>query len=125
MSVGWINASGSKIILEDGKCQIMRKGRVIDEGKLTRNLYLLQAKAQGWPERAMVTTEGESWEEWHGRFGHVSTKSLQGLKRRGMVSRLDIDMKSEPVDARHASSRNWRIGRSQQRRRRGQRSQGN
>jgi len=77
----------------------MHKGHVVGEVKLTRSLYLLRSRAQEWPERAMVAKEGEneSWDEWHRRFGHVSAKSLQDIKRKAMVSGFDVDMESKPT----------------------------
>ena len=100
VSIGRIDASGNRMVFGEGNCQIMHKGHVVGEGKLTRNLYLLRAKAQEWSERAMVAKEGEneSWDEWHRRFGHVSAKSLQDLKRKEMVSGFNVDMESKPTE---------------------------
>jgi len=49
------------------------------------NMYLLNARAVEMVEKVMIAKEGESesWDEWHKRFGHVSTKALE-KRVRGM-----------------------------------------
>ncbi|PFH46424.1 hypothetical protein AMATHDRAFT_155082, partial [Amanita thiersii Skay4041] len=68
LSISRLDKGGGHVDFNKGTCTLKDKnGRIISEGKLTHQLYLLTGRAElPGKERANIATAAElSWDQWH------------------------------------------------------------
>jgi transposase InsO family protein len=60
-------------------------------------LYLLDATANKSNESSLYASSPKlSWDQWHRRYGHISTTTLDRISKRGIVDGLSIDQSTIP-----------------------------
>jgi transposase InsO family protein len=96
LSVTRIDDAGGEASFKDGTAQIRNKdGRLVLRGKKKFRLYWLEARAVVGNTANIRTTEDNSWETWHRRYGHISDSKLELLMKNQSVERLTVDPASK------------------------------
>ena len=99
MSQGRFDESGGRTESHDGKVYLMDKGgTLVGDGHLVNRLYLLHARAdlRNNDNAFASRVQGYSWDEWHKRYGHLSSSGLARARRENMVIGLNIDESTVP-----------------------------
>lgn len=88
LSIGQIDESGSRVLMEDGVLRIWdRQRRLLAKVKRGRNrLYVLHLKV-AHPICLAARHDDDAW-RWHDRFGHINFNSLEKMSRQGLVRGL-------------------------------------
>src|SRR5277367_3151728 len=98
ISVSRFDEKGGRAIFYKGECFLEGKDKVIiGHGKMCGRLYLLDATAINSNESSLyVSSPKLSWDQWHRRYGHISTTTLDRISKRGIVDGLSIDQSTIP-----------------------------
>lgn len=101
ISISRLDDAGMEASFKDGKVQFLRKdGKILAEGKKTRRLYLMKARARdAITEQSNVAEDSSrnTWDDWHRRMGHLGKAGLERLKKEGLVDGLTINKDSPPL----------------------------
>lgn len=102
LSIAKIDKGGGSAEYRNGEVILRSKNNtVMGKGKLSKGIYLLDAKAvrhPGMTEYANFATHARAltWDEWHRALGHLAMSSIEKLARSGIVTGLNIDPNSTP-----------------------------
>jgi nitrogen fixation protein len=93
ISLGQLEESGCKVVLEDGWLQIFDRvdqgrKRIVNAPRTSNRLYKLQIKPTT-PVSLMLTVTDTAW-LWHSRFGHLNFKALRELGKKDMVKGIPV-----------------------------------
>ncbi len=101
ISISRLDDAGMEASFRNGKVQFRRKdGTVLSEGKKTRRLYLMEARARDRvPEQSNVAADASenTWDAWHKKMGHLGKAGLERLEKEGLVEGLTIAKDSPPL----------------------------
>ena len=87
-----------RIIFHKRQCYLEDKnGKIIMYGQMQGRLYLIDASTTQSKEFAHYASQLKlSWDQWHRRYGHISTSSLERLIKEGMVNGILINQTTSP-----------------------------
>lgn len=72
-------------------------GTITAKGKKEGRLYNMDIRPFRTADKAYLTKEARTWEQWHKILGHISMDSIKLMKRNGLVEGMEIDGSKEPA----------------------------
>ncbi|KAK8564203.1 hypothetical protein V6N12_036332 [Hibiscus sabdariffa] len=95
ISLGKLDDEGFCNTFSDGKWKLTKGSLVVDRGKKSSNLYLMQASTSR--DTVNVTVNDNLTELWHKRLSHMSEKRLNVLTKKDQLSGLkNATLKNSP-----------------------------
>ena len=92
VSVSRFEEAGGSILYKGGRCTMRTKDdKLVGCGTRKGRLYVLEARAIVEYERANIAKVGNSWNDWHRRYGHISFSRLEIIARKKLVDGFDVD----------------------------------
>jgi hypothetical protein len=77
------------------------RGIIMAKGTKVRRLYDMRIKAltkhsDAKQDHTFAAKKGHTWDEWHRSFGHLNMGSVKMLKKKELVSGMEVDESVEP-----------------------------